>query len=182
MRLWVRCEVGHHHCAHRWCRCGRSRLGKLRRQRSELLPHVMHLMVGCGRHHLRHRGGEVDGRWRLLPSCRGRRMLLVRDLGRTAGCRRQNCLVEPHGRLVHHVGPHRMWIVRGAQFGIHPAGVPVVDVFTVSVAVVPVFEVLERCGGCNPDVGPLVLAVDTPAVGSHHHRRCHRHSHCNEPI
>ncbi len=81
MRLRVRRVDEHHHCARRWCRCGRSRLGKLRRRRSKLLPHVMHLVVGCGRHHLRHRGGEVDWGWRLLPSCKGRRTLLAQVVG-----------------------------------------------------------------------------------------------------
>jgi hypothetical protein len=40
-----------------------------------------------------------------------------------------------------------VWIVHRAQFGARPAGVLVVDVATVSVAVVPVFEALVRCGG-----------------------------------
>ncbi len=40
-----------------------------------------------------------------------------------------------------------MWIVHGAWFGARPAGVPVVDVATVSVAVVPVCEVLVLRGG-----------------------------------
>jgi hypothetical protein len=147
MRLRIRCVVGHHHRARWWCRCRRSRLGELRRRRSKLLPHVMHLVVGCGRQHLQHRGGEVDGGWRLLPSCRGGRTLLVRDVGHAAGVQRRNCLVEIHGQPIHHVGPCRMWILHGAWFGARPAGVPFVNVATMSVAVVPVFEALVRHGG-----------------------------------
>jgi hypothetical protein len=147
MRLRVQCVEGHHNCARRWCGCGRSRLGKLRRRRSKLLPHVMHLVVGCGRHHLWHKGGEVDGGRRLLPSCRGGRTLLVQDVRRAARGRRQNHLVEPCGQPVHHVGPCCVWIVHRARFGARPAGVLVVNVATMSVAVVPVFEVLVRRGG-----------------------------------
>jgi hypothetical protein len=40
-----------------------------------------------------------------------------------------------------------MWIVRGAWFGAHPTGVPVVDVATMSVAVVPVIEARVWHGG-----------------------------------
>jgi hypothetical protein len=55
-----------------------------RRGRTKLLSHVMHLVVGCRRHHLRHRGGEVDGEQMLLPACWGGMTLLVRDMGRAA--------------------------------------------------------------------------------------------------
>jgi hypothetical protein len=48
---------------------------------------------------------------------------------------------------IHHVGPRHVWIVRGAQFDACPAGVPIVDVATMSVAVVPVFEALVWRGG-----------------------------------
>jgi hypothetical protein len=40
-----------------------------------------------------------------------------------------------------------VWIVRETWFGAHPAGVPVVNVTTMSVVVVPVFEALVRRGG-----------------------------------
>ncbi len=40
-----------------------------------------------------------------------------------------------------------MWIVHGVRFGTHPAGVPVVDVATVSVAVVPFFKLRVQRGG-----------------------------------
>ncbi len=40
-----------------------------------------------------------------------------------------------------------MWIVHGARFGAHTAGVPIVDVATMSVAVVPVFKALVWHGG-----------------------------------
>jgi hypothetical protein len=74
-------------------------------------------------------------------------MLLAQDVGCMAGGQRQNCLVEPRGQPIHHVGPSHVWIVHRARFGAHPAGVPVVDVATVSVAVVPVFKMLVQHGG-----------------------------------
>ncbi len=55
--------------------------------------------------------------------------------------------MEPCEQPIHHVGPRRVWIVRGAWFGASPVGVPIVDVATMSVAVVPVFEALVLPGG-----------------------------------
>jgi hypothetical protein len=55
--------------------------------------------------------------------------------------------MEARSWSIHHVDPLRVWIVRGARFGARPASVPVVDVVTVSVAVVPVFKALVRRGG-----------------------------------
>jgi hypothetical protein len=55
--------------------------------------------------------------------------------------------VETRGQPIHHVGPCCVWNVHGAQFGARPAGVPIVNIATVSVAVVPVFEALVWCGG-----------------------------------
>jgi hypothetical protein len=81
-----------------------------------------------------------------------------------------------------------MWIVSGAWFGAHPAGVSVVNVATVSVAVVPVFEMFVRRGGviqmfagrprlwirrlliapatATTTTVPVVLIQSTPIVGS----------------
>ena len=96
--------------------------------------------------------------------------------------------MEPCGRSVHHVGPRRMWIVHGARFSTCPAGVPIVDVITVSVAVVPVFEALVWRGGVIRTLGccswlwicqllvattatattaiPIALSQSMPIVGS----------------
>ncbi len=95
--------------------------------------------------------------------------------------------MEPHGQPVHHVGPCCMWIVRGARFGARPAGVPAVDVATMSVAVVPVFEALLQRGGVVRTLGcrswlwirqllvvaaaaaaaiPVASSQTTPIVGS----------------
>ncbi len=81
-----------------------------------------------------------------------------------------------------------MWIVSGAWFGTHPAGVFVVNVATVSVAVVPAFETFVQHGGviqmfagrprlwirrlliapatATPAAVPVVLIQSTPIVGS----------------
>jgi hypothetical protein len=181
MRLRVQYVVGHHHCAHRWSGCRRSKLCELRRCRSELLPHVMHLVVGCGKHHLQHRGGEVNGRWRLLLSCRGGRTLLVLDVGCAAGgqielsCEgpqltRSSCWSLSSVDCVWDLVWCMSYWCAHCQCCHHEWGSS------------SSFQIACTAWGCNPDFAPSFLAVDTPAVGSPHRRHHHRHSCCVKPI
>ena len=119
------------------------------------LPDVVDgLLVGCRwqrRAHCRHpggvRGGVHGGGRELWPHCLGGRTLLLREYWCSSSRRREDRLVEARRRAALHVRPCRRAVVVRPWIAAILAGVGVVYVAAVRVAVVPILVALERRRG-----------------------------------